>query len=163
MRSEDYVGANVRSVLARKLFGEGDHADLAQAAAEHDVEPLIICQSLRIAQVSHNAAADRHVAVASGAVSLEESLAVLYRRFIGRRGRGIERRLFIFRHWRKARFPAEFESQHPADISDASRFECDLAGNQREDTAPTRQHSDVLLALYGVGHRARHHAGLGVE
>src|SRR5215470_2687589 len=83
MRSEDYVGANVFGVFSRKLFGEGDHADLAQTAAEHDVEPLIIGQGLRIAQIGQHAAADRHVAVASGAVSLKDSLAVLYHGFIG--------------------------------------------------------------------------------
>src|SRR5262245_8849148 len=105
MRPEDYVGANIRRVFTRKLFGKGDHADFPQAAADYDVEPLIICQGLRVAQVSHNAAAYCHVAVASGAVSLEESLAVLYRCFIGRRRRWIERRLFKFRHWRQARFP----------------------------------------------------------
>src|SRR4030095_6254466 len=78
MRSEDHVGANVRGVFARKLFGEGDHADLPQTASEHDVEPAVIGQSLRVAQVSHNAAADRHVAAETGAQSLEESVAVLY-------------------------------------------------------------------------------------
>src|SRR5262249_50825020 len=83
MRSEDHVGANFLGVFARKLFGEGDHADFPQTAAEHDVEPPVIGQSFRVAQVSHNAAADRHVTVASGAVSLEESFAVLYSRFIG--------------------------------------------------------------------------------
>src|SRR5215831_1986979 len=154
MRSENHVGANVRGVFARKLPGEGNHADLSQTAAEDDVEPPIVGQSLRIAQVGQHAAADRHVAVASGAVSLKESLAVLYRSLIGRRWRRIERRLFILRRWRQARLPAEFESHHPADISDAARFEGDLAGDQREDPAPTRHHGDVLLAFYGVSHRS---------
>src|SRR5262245_30002784 len=110
MRSDDHVGANVRGVFTRKLFGEGDHAYFPQAAAEHDVEPPVIGQSLRVAQVSHNAAADRHVAVASGAISLEESLTILYCGLIGRRGWRIERRLFKFRHWRQVSFPAELES-----------------------------------------------------
>src|SRR5215510_9443950 len=79
MRSEDHVRANVLGVFARKLFGEGDHADLAQAAAEHDVEPLIVRQGFRIAQIRQHAAADRHVAVAGGAVYLIDSSAVLYR------------------------------------------------------------------------------------
>ena len=50
MRSDDHVGANVRGVFTRKLFGEGDHAYFPQAAAEHDVEPPVIGQSFRVAQ-----------------------------------------------------------------------------------------------------------------
>src|SRR5262249_56286893 len=102
------------------------------------------------AQVRQRGAAEGHGGVGRGAVSLEESLAVLYRRFIGCSRRGIERRLFKFRHWRQARFPAEFESQRPADIPNAPRFEGDLAGNKREDSAPTSHHSNILLSLYGI-------------
>ena len=38
----------------------------------------------------------------------------------------------------------------------------EFTADHRERTTPTSSNSDVLLAIYGVGHRTRHHTGLRV-
>src|ERR1700691_4875926 len=79
IRTEYHIGANRFGVAVREFLRKRNHSIRLQHSIEHDMKPLIARERARITQIGQNAAADRNVAVALGAVALKERFAAPYR------------------------------------------------------------------------------------
>ena len=100
IRAMDDEITNGGGIIAAQCALEGSHARIFQRAIEHDVVEEVHAQEIRSAQIRHDTAADRVLAMAGAAILIEQGFAPRDGRRIGRLRRRIDD------EWHAARAPA---------------------------------------------------------
>ena len=158
MRALDHVGMDRLHVLPAEHLGEADHALLVAKPPAHDRIELGVRRGRGITQVGHHAATHRAVAMAGEATRRIQRLAA--RHLLRRRAQRRRRECARHRDGLGQLLPAiQRVHQQPAAVHGTRHLRHAPAG-ERQPAAPADHDRDVLLAVDGICHRRRHHAGL---